>query len=92
MNWRSGESSLAPNLDIPTKIGKKWLNWGAGPRASSMLVMAAKAYALINGRTTPEIEDVKEIKSLNNANIEGIIIGKAIYDGDIKISDLAKLI
>ena len=38
------------------------------------------------------IEDVKEIKSLNNANIEGIIIGKAIYDGDIKINDLAKLI
>ena len=43
------------------EITKKWLNWGAGPRASSMLVMAAKAYALINGRTTPEIEDVKEM-------------------------------
>ena len=38
---------------------KKWLNWGAGPRASSLLIMAAKAYALINNRTTPDIEDVK---------------------------------
>jgi len=38
------------------------------------------------------IEDIKKIKSLNNPNIEGVIIGKAIYDGDIQISDLAKLI
>ena len=40
---------------------KKWLNWGAGPRASSVLLLASKANALINGRTTPEIEDVKFI-------------------------------
>ena len=38
------------------------------------------------------IEDIERIKSLNNPNIEGVIIGKAIYDNDIKISDLAKLI
>ena len=38
------------------------------------------------------IEDIERTKSLNNQNIEGIIIGKAIYDGDIQISDLAKLI
>ena len=36
--------------------------------------------------------DAKKIKSLNNPNIEGVIIGKAIYDGDIQINDLAKLI
>ena len=40
---------------------KNWLDWGAGPRASSILIMAAKAQALINGRTTPEIEDVQKI-------------------------------
>ena len=40
---------------------KKWLNWGAGPRASAVLVLAAKANALIEGRTTPEIEDIKYI-------------------------------
>ena len=38
------------------------------------------------------VEDIKKIKSLNNPSIEGVIIGKAIYDGDIKISDLAKLV
>ena len=36
------------------------------------------------------IEDVKKIKSLNNSNIEGVIVGKSIYDGDIKINELAK--
>ena len=40
---------------------KNWLDWGAGPRASSILIMAAKAQALIDGRTTPEIEDVQKI-------------------------------
>jgi len=34
------------------------------------------------------IDDVKKAKSLN-ANIEGIIVGKAIYDGDIKLDELA---
>ena len=36
------------------------------------------------------IEDIKKIKSLNNSNIEGVIVGKSIYDGDIKINELAK--
>ena len=36
------------------------------------------------------ISDVKKAKELNNNKIEGIIIGKAIYDGDIKLDDLAK--
>ena len=35
---------------------------------------------------------IKKIKSLNNPNIEGVIIGKSIYDGDIKINELAKQI
>ena len=33
---------------------------------------------------------IDKIKSLNNSNIEGVIIGKSIYDGDIKINELAK--
>ena len=36
------------------------------------------------------IEDIKKIKSINNSNVEGIIVGKSIYDGDIKIKELAK--
>ena len=36
------------------------------------------------------IADIKKAKDLNNKNIEGIIIGKAIYDGDIQLDELAK--
>jgi phosphoribosylformimino-5-aminoimidazole carboxamide ribotide isomerase len=36
------------------------------------------------------ITDIKKAKVLNNKKIEGIIVGKAIYDGDIKLEELAK--
>jgi len=36
------------------------------------------------------IDDVKKAKNLNNKNIEGIIVGKAIYDGDIELDELVK--
>ena len=36
------------------------------------------------------IDDIKKTKELNNKNIEGIIVGKAIYDGDIQLNELAK--
>ena len=36
------------------------------------------------------IDDIKKAKELNNKNIEGIIVGKAIYDGDINLDELVK--
>ena len=36
------------------------------------------------------VDDIKKAKNLNNKNIEGIIVGKAIYDGDIQLDALAK--
>ena len=38
-----------------------WLEWGAGPRASMYLILAAKAKALLDGRTTPDIADVQHM-------------------------------
>ncbi len=38
---------------------KEWVNWGAGPRASQYLILAAKTKAVMEGRFTPSIEDVK---------------------------------
>ena len=40
---------------------KDWLDWGAGPRASSSLVLGAKCLAVLDGRTTPDISDVKTL-------------------------------
>jgi len=41
------------------KFVNEWVTWGAGPRASQYLILAAKTRAVINGRFTPTIEDVK---------------------------------
>jgi len=37
------------------------LEWGAGPRASMYLILGAKAKALLEGRTTPDIADVQQM-------------------------------
>jgi len=49
----------------------------------------SKCPVIISGGVS-SINDVKKAKDLNNKNIEGIIVGKAIYDGDIKLDELAK--
>ena len=51
--------------------------------------MISQCPVIISGGVS-SIKDIKKAKGLNNKNIEGIIIGKAIYDGDIKLDDLAK--
>jgi len=77
VNFVHSTRPQSTNLDIT----KKYISWGAGPRASSFLILAAKAKAVLYGKPTPDIEDVKDvIKSvlrhriiLNfNAEAEGI--------------------
>jgi MoxR-like ATPase len=43
------------------KYIKDWINWGAGPRASQYLIMGAKTNAILYGRFTPEIDDIKKV-------------------------------
>ena len=43
------------------EVIKQYLDWGAGPRASQNLILAAKANALINGKFSPDIEDVQAV-------------------------------
>jgi len=50
----------------------------------------SSAPVLVSGGIS-SIEDVKKIKALKKFNIEGVIVGKAIYDGDIKLKDLKEL-
>ena len=40
---------------------KDWLTWGAGPRASQYLILGAKTRALLAGRYTPDIDDVRAV-------------------------------
>ena len=46
---------------MATEDIKKYISWGAGPRASQFLVLGAKCHALLNGKYSPDIEDVKAI-------------------------------
>jgi len=50
-----------PDSDFAPEDVKKYLSWGAGPRASQFLVLAAKCHAAINGKYSPDIEDIKAI-------------------------------
>jgi MoxR-like ATPase len=49
------------NSEFSSDIAKKYLQWGAGPRASQYLVIGAKCHAAIHGKFSPDIEDVKAI-------------------------------
>ena len=50
-----------PDSDFAPSDIKNYISWGAGPRASQFLVLAAKCHAAINGKYSPDIEDVKAI-------------------------------
>ncbi len=48
-----------PKADHTPQFIKDWLSWGAGPRASQYLILGAKTRALLTGRHTPDIDDVR---------------------------------
>jgi MoxR-like ATPase len=50
-----------PNGELAAPQVKRLLNWGAGPRASQFLILGAKCHAVINGKYSPDIEDVQAI-------------------------------
>lgn len=50
-----------PNYNGSPDFIRDWISWGAGPRASQYLILGAKTRAILDGRPTPEIEDVKAV-------------------------------
>ncbi|HCI16290.1 MAG TPA: AAA family ATPase, partial [Candidatus Marinimicrobia bacterium] len=59
---------FAVNLVSATRPGEnakddinEWIDWGAGPRASQFLILGAKAKAILEGRPTADIDDVKSL-------------------------------
>jgi len=50
-----------PNSEKAAEVVKQYIEWGAGPRASQFMLMAAKCHAAINGKYAPDIEDVKAV-------------------------------
>jgi MoxR-like ATPase len=48
-----------PKSQAAPEIIKNYIDWGAGPRASQNLILAAKTYAVVHGKFSPDIEDVQ---------------------------------
>ncbi len=78
-----------PNSAQATDLVKKYIDWGAGPRASQNLILAAKTHAAVHGKYSPDIEDVQAVavpilshRIVKNykAEAEGITIKDVIAD------------
>lgn len=54
-------SKTRPDNTLSNDFVKNYLDWGAGPRASQNLILAAKAHAAFNGKFSPDIEDVQAV-------------------------------
>jgi MoxR-like ATPase len=50
-----------PKSEKAAELVKQYIEWGAGPRATQFMIMAAKCHAAINGKYAPDIEDVKAV-------------------------------
>ncbi|TXG34535.1 AAA family ATPase [Seonamhaeicola maritimus] len=50
-----------PDSDAVSELIKQYVDWGAGPRASQNLILAAKTHAAIKGKFSPDIEDVQAV-------------------------------
>lgn len=54
-------SKTRPGVNGSLPVADEYLSWGAGPRASQFLVLGAKCHAALNGKYSPDIEDVKAL-------------------------------
>ncbi|WP_130286341.1 AAA family ATPase [Aquimarina brevivitae] len=82
-------SKTRPSGEYATNLVNNYVDWGAGPRASQNLILAAKAHAAIHGKFSPDKEDVQAVavgilrhRIIKNykAEAEGITIEQIIED------------
>ena len=74
---------------IYTDINKDGTKSSPNFKETEKVAEISNCPVIISGGVS-SIKDIKTAKNLNNKNIEGIIVGKAIYDGDIQLDELAK--
>jgi MoxR-like ATPase len=76
-----------PESNLASDYIKNYIDWGAGPRASQNLILAAKAHAAFNGKFSPDIEDVKAVA-------EGILRHRVVknYKADAEGLSIEKII
>ena len=74
---------------IYTDINRDGMKQGPNFEETVKVADISNCPVIVSGGVS-SIDDIKKAKVLNNKNIEGIIVGKAIYDGDIELHDLVK--
>ena len=74
---------------IYTDINKDGTKSSPNFKETEQIAEISNCAVIISGGVS-SIDDIKKAKNLNNKKIEGIIVGKAIYDGDIQLDELAK--
>ena len=75
---------------IYTDIERDGTKTGPNIDDTKSIAKISTAPVVVSGGIS-SIQDVKKIKELKNFNIEGVIVGKAIYDGDIKLNEFKQL-
>ena len=73
---------------IYTDINRDGMKQSPNFEETAKVADVSNCPVIISGGVS-SIDDIKKVKNLNK-NIEGIIVGKAIYDGDIKLDELAR--
>ena len=74
---------------IYTDINRDGMKQSPNFEETAKVANISNCPVIISGGVS-SIDDIKKAKELNNSNIEGIIVGKAIYDGDIKLEELVR--
>jgi len=76
-----------PDSNLASDYIKNYIDWGAGPRASQNLILAAKAHAAFQGKFSPDIEDVQAVA-------EGILRHRVVknYKADAEGLSIEKII
>jgi phosphoribosylformimino-5-aminoimidazole carboxamide ribotide isomerase len=88
LNYLKEVNNFGASRLIYTDINRDGMKQSPNFKETSKVADVSNCPVIISGGVS-SIDDIKKAKSLNN-NIEGIIVGKAIYDGDIKLDELAR--
>jgi phosphoribosylformimino-5-aminoimidazole carboxamide ribotide isomerase len=89
LDFLKGVNDYGVSRLIYTDINRDGTKAGPNFEETAKVADTSNCPVIISGGVS-SITDIKKANDLNNKNIEGIIVGKAIYDGDIKLDELVK--
>ena len=89
LNYLKEVNDFGVSRLIYTDINQDGMKQGPNFHETSKVADTSNCPVILSGGVS-STDDIKKAKELNNKNIEGIIVGKAIYDGDINLDELAK--